>query len=651
MLVLEPEKRIDMDDILIHPWVTNPIVTRRTSSGMGLMNIFDVKLANENEIIDKIVEICKNNNISENKINLQDDNFGMVEQHSFDSPEFRESVINCISLDEPSSIKALYFLLKEEKAKNLEKQMTKTWKMNTLEVAKENDVTVYESICENDDENDELSLQEKEIREKENARIQKFIHTRQNNPVGHRRLSSGNTGNLLNPNLTSTTTATTPSNTNTNTNLTTPGQSQGSEFIPRTPIDDNTTFMLLNAKYGQITENKYLNAHKAQMDEEINSAYKVYGERNQPFTNSTTSDTPPSMKINNATMTTTTTANLHPASFCLSPPVGEMNSPISAPPYQNNTKFVYEIPSSLQIKSDTTESSSKNETLLEQIRRVKFNNNQPISAPVERSHYQPYLASFHYGIKNVNEGRKNSKLEDSMFRVQPNALFPPQLSKIACSSFNEFSCAICHYLQDHHITYTESVNYEGEESDVYHSYTSLYHPKSEENEEGGEEVNQLITSDVLDPMEISIQNQQQQQQQQHHHHHHHRTVRTLIIDCYLKLEEEEEGEGGSGGGDDEQQKKNDNDMFIPNSLLESNSPTEAMEFLIEELSKQDRLADGIHFQMTIENISMGTSSTTNSSKVNPRTLYVRTLLDPTGVGPKEEKIFNDFIQNLVLSLK
>jgi len=75
-----------------------------------------------------------------------------------------------------------------------------------------------------------------------------------------------------------------------------------------------------------------------------------------------------------------------------------------------------------------------------------------------------------------------------------------------------------------------------------------------------------------------------------------------------------------------------------------------MEFLIEELSKQDRLADGIHFQMTIENISTGNSGS-NSNSNSPRTLYVRTLLDPTGVGPKEEKIFNDFIQDLVLSLQ
>jgi len=612
MLVLEPEKRIDMDDILVHPWVTNPIVTRRTSSGIGLMNIYDVKLANENEIIDKIVEICKNNNISENKINLQDNNFGIVEQHSYDSPEFRESLINCISLDEPSSIKALYFLLKEEKAENLEKQMSKTWKMNSLEVAKENDVTVYESICENDNENEDVSLQEKEIQEKENARMQKFIHTRQNNPLGHRRVSSGGIGNLLNPNMNSTPSI--PNSNSNNNNLTVPGQSQGSEFIPRTPIDDNTTYMLLNAKYGQITENKYLNAHKAQDDDEINSAYKVYGERDRPYNNSPSHDTPTTINAVSNSTTNITSSNL-------SPPVGEMDSPISAPPYQNSTKFVYEIPTSLNIKSNDSE-PPKNETLLEQIRRVKFNNNQPISAPVERTHYQPYFASFHYGIKDVTGGMKNGKVEDSMFRVQPNALFPPQLSKIACSSFNEFSCAICNYLNEHHINFTESVNYEGEESDVYHSYTSLDYSTSTKDEK------METNTDALDPMEVSLQN---------------RTVRTLIIDCYLKLEDETKGNGGG-----------DEDMFIPNSLLESNSPTEAMEFLIEELSKQDRLADGIHFQMTIENISVGNNSSNSSSgatKNNPRTLYVRTLLDPTGVGPKEEKIFNDFIQDLVLSLK
>jgi len=404
----------------------------------------------------------------------------------------------------------------------------------------------------------------------------------------------------LNPSAAATHTATS----NTNVNLTAPEYNHGSEFIPRTPIDDNTTFMLLNAKYGKITENKYLSAHNAEDEDGINSAYKTYGERNHPFKNTTAYDTPvTTTSLDNSTTETTTNTT---KTSSLSPPEGEMESPISAPPYQYNTKFVYEIPASLNTKPDNPETQNT-ETLLEQIRRVKFNNNQPVSAPVERTHYHPYMASFQYGIKNVNGGMNNGKVEDSMYKVQPNALFPPQLSKIACSSFNEFSKAICRYLNDHHINFTESVNYEGEESDVYHSYTSL----NQENE------------DSSDPMEVSLQN---------------RTVRTLIIDCYLKLEDDDNNNG--------------EDMFIPNSLLESNSTNEAMEFLIEELSKQDRLADGIHFQMTIENISVGNvSNNSTGATSHPRTLYVRTLLDPTGVGPKEEKKFNDFIKDMVLSLK
>lgn len=607
MLVLEPEKRIEMNDILSHPWITNPIVTRRTSSGIGLMNIYDVKLANdENEIIDRIIEICKNNNISENKINLQEDSFGM-EQHSFDSPEFRESIINCISLDEPSSIKALYFLLKEEKAEKLEKQMSKTWKLNTLEVAKENDVTVYESICENDNENDELSTQEKEIQKKENERMQNFIHNRQFN----RRSST----NLFTP------TSTTQTLQGRNLSQT---QLQGSEFIPRTPIDDHTTFMLLNGKYSKLTSDKYLSA--ANEEEQLNSAYKTYGsndrDRDHDHDHDTYSkhgDTPAILTADmNHHDTVNTTAAVASTAF-LSPPVGEMNTPISAPPFQDNTKHVYEIPSSLH-------NPPKNETLLEQIRRVKFNNNQPISAPVERTHYQPYFASFNYGIKNVNNGGDlNQRVEDSMFKVQSNALFPPQLSKITCSTFQEFSSAICHYLKSRNIQYSESVNYEGDESDVYHSYTSIDPSKEETEEKDEDKEDPLLVhekSEVTgsnDAMELSLQN---------------RPIRTLVIDCYLKLE-------------DDQPNGSQEDLT---SLLDSEGPTEAMEFLIEELSKQDRLADGIHFQMTIENISMGNGSN-NSNSNSPRTLYVRTLLDPTGVGPKEEKIFNEFIQDLVLSLQ
>jgi serine/threonine protein kinase len=620
MLVLEPEKRIEMDDILVHPWITNPIVTRRTSSGLGLMNIFDVKLANENEIIDKIIEICKNNNISENKIKINDENNNNIEQHDFDSEEFRESIINSINMDEPSSIKALYFLLKEEKAESLEKQMTKTWKMNsTLEVTKENDVTVYESIRENDNENEELSKKEKEIQEKENAISQKFIHIRQTGHAHGRRLSSGNPNMIMN------------STTSTNANISITNDygsvnqdtknivdSQGSEFIPRTPIDDNTTFMLLNAKYGNIsgndanTQRNYIKPPQLYDDGySINSAYKAYGGNtlDNDFSNN-----------NNAEINDTTTFST------LSPPVGELNTPLSAPPYQNNTKFVYEIPTNLSINSTKNE-APKNETLLEQIRRVKFNNNQPISAPVERTHYQPYLASFQYGIKKI-DGNINEKVEDSMFKVQANTIFPPQLSKIACSSFNEFACAVCNYLESHHIKYTESVNYEGDESDIYYPYTSLDHSN---NSIGMEEMDG-------DPMERSIQN---------------RIVRTLIIDCYLKLDQEEnENNNYNSSGNN-----GNNDMFIPNTLLESDSPTEAMEYLIEELSKQDRLTDGIHFQMTIENISVGheinqmKENTSSMTTITPRTLYVRTLLDPTGVGPKEEKMFNDFIQDLVLSLK
>jgi len=316
--------------------------------------------------------------------------------------------------------------------------------------------------------------------------------------------------------------------------------------------------------------------------------------------------------------TVNTTAAVASTAF-LSPPVGEMNTPISAPPFQDNTKHVYEIPSSLH-------NPPKNETLLEQIRRVKFNNNQPISAPVERTHYQPYFASFNYGIKNVNNGGDlNQRVEDSMFKVQSNALFPPQLSKITCSTFQEFSSAICHYLKSRNIQYSESVNYEGDESDVYHSYTSIDPSKEETEEKDEDKEDPLLVhekSEVTgsnDAMELSLQN---------------RPIRTLVIDCYLKLE-------------DDQPNGSQEDLT---SLLDSEGPTEAMEFLIEELSKQDRLADGIHFQMTIENISMGNGSN-NSNSNSPRTLYVRTLLDPTGVGPKEEKIFNEFIQDLVLSLQ
>ncbi|KAL6594467.1 Pkinase-domain-containing protein [Neocallimastix sp. 'constans'] len=364
MLIIEPEKRINMDEILIHPWITNPVVTRRTSSDMDLRNINYMNLANENEIIDKIIEICKNNNISENKIKLHDQNDFDMEQHDFNSKEFRESIINSISIDEPSSIKALYFLLKEEKIELLEKQMSKSSKMDSLEVTKENNDTINETICKKNKNN-------KEVYKKEQSNIS---------------VTTGVINSCIG-------------------NIT---DNQNTEFLPRTSIDDQNTTLLFNSKYEKMSIG-------------VSTVKNGYNASNN--SNIKSSDTP----IFNH--------------YDLSPPVEEFNTSIFIPPYQNNTKFVNEI---------------------------KINSQYNISAPVKHNRYQTYLASFQYGIKNLN----GDKEENSVLEVKANNLFPPQLSEISCSSFNEFATAVCKYLESHHIKYTESVNYEGDKSDVYHSHSS-----------------------------------------------------------------------------------------------------------------------------------------------------------------------------------
>ena len=304
--------------------------------------------------------------------------------------------------------------------------------------------------------------------------------------------------------------------------------------------------------------------------------------------------------------------------YDLSPPVEEFNTSIFIPPYQNNTKFVNESPINISPYKDGI---NKNETRFEKIHKVKINSQYNISAPVKHNRYQTYLASFQYGIKNLN----GDKEENSVLEVKANNLFPPQLSEISCSSFNEFATAVCKYLESHHIKYTESVNYEGDKSDVYHSHSSLDYNN---HSIGKKEIDE-------DPMKIDLDQD--------------KTIRTLIIDCYLKLEQKED--------DNNSNDSPSNDIFFPHLLLENNSVTKKIDYLIEGFSKNNSLADCIHFQMTVENISVDDemnntiSMNDNISKNTPKILYVRTVLDSTGVRLKEEKIFNDLIQGLIISLK